>query len=147
MEGEVGMTTKIEWPLNEPIATERKWCTAQVLLHENCLLFGVWRDSRNNISSATWYETGEAASLETPNLIPPKREPRTADVWIQWLDSGGYEIHRDRPVQPHVRYTYHHIVHTDDREPITLEDVRRCFKGNHGWPENVMALLKERGYE
>ena len=91
-----------------------------------------------------------ASQDETSNLdlIPPKREPRTVEVYIDWQNQRAYGS---------CPYTEHSsnidekcvLIHPNDREPITKKDIFDRLTGHTAsvCAENVLNLLKERGYE
>ena len=92
----------------------------------------------------SWFADGRGREGDI-RLIPPKREPRTMTVWVDW--QYGSASCGELPPAGNA-YRMHTLIHPDDREPITWKDLASCIEGTDYYSEhidNLEALLKERG--
>ena len=139
----------IEWPLNEPIETSGHYGMATIHFKHRGMMAGtmerhsdivVWREKDGK--ALQWCKDYGGAG----DLIPPKREPRTVAVYVNWQAVGGPAICA-RPFQPGGDQSTHTITHPDDVEPVTERSVYRWLRGeglDHATSCTVSARVVER---
>ena len=140
------MTTTIEWPIGEPIATDIEGVTGTICwIGETGMSGYLTYTNPHCLAAAMWDKKGRSNDDSGRRLIPPKREPRMLDVWVD-RRSGKVWTRYQMPPDGAVLHT---LTNPDDREPITKKDIFDRLTGHTAsvCAENVLNLLKERGYE
>lgn len=117
--------TAHNWPIGEPIETDESEVIATIHhVDEEGFMSGTTAHYGEFVRVALWNERGESITTRNTNLIPPKRKPRTVDVWVDWRV--GVVFTSEPSDRWDVRkYT---ITHPDDiPPPITREELRKAI--------------------